>query len=118
LKREQENLEEFRKFIDRQGEACEDLKRKNERWEHRYMNLVNMVESGTLFRILCDEGVHWKNIFSRLEKLDNDVIETIHTELEAADATMHPLNTPSDVIAFVEFCKTMIRDFREKIEAI
>lgn len=57
-------------------------------------------------------------MFSRLAKLANDVIETIPTKLEAADATMHPFNTPSEVITFVEFCKIMIRDFREKIEAI
>ena len=115
MKREQENLEDFHKFTDRQGEACENLKRKNERWEHRYINLV---ENRTLFRILRDEGVHWKNMFSRLAKLANDVIEIIPMELEAANAAMHPFNTPSDVIAFVEFCKTMIRHFREKIEAI
>jgi len=118
LKREQENLEEFRKFTERQGEACKDLKRKKERWEHRYINLVNLVENRTLFRILRDEGVHWKNMFSRLAKLANDVIETIPRELEAANAAMHPLNTPSDVIAFIELCKTMIRDYREKIEAV
>ncbi|MCI69351.1 hypothetical protein A2U01_0090613, partial [Trifolium medium] len=39
LKKEQANLEEFKKFSDRQGETCEDLKRENEGWEHRYMNL-------------------------------------------------------------------------------
>jgi len=53
------------------------------------MNLVNLVESGTLFRVLCDEGVHWKNMFSRLAKLANDVIETMHTKLEAAEVAMH-----------------------------
>jgi hypothetical protein len=50
--------------------------------------------------------------------LANDVIETIPTKLVAADATMHPLNTASEVIAFVEFCKTMMKDFREKIRKI
>ncbi|KEH33890.1 hypothetical protein MTR_3g053440 [Medicago truncatula] len=97
FKKEQENLEEFKKFNDRQGEACEDLKRENEGREYHYMNL---------------------NMFSRLAKLANDAIETIPTKLQAADAARHPLNTPSEVIAFVEFCKTMIRDFKEKIEAI
>jgi hypothetical protein len=57
-------------------------------------------------------------MISRLAKLANDVIETIHKKLEAAEAAMHPLNTPSEVTAFVKFCKTMIRDFREKIEVI
>lgn len=118
FKKEQENLEEFKKFNDRQGEACEDLKRENEGREYHYMNLVNLVESTTLFWVLCDEGVHWKNMFSRLAKLVNDAIETIPTKLQAADAARHPLNTPSEVIAFVEFCKTMIRDFKEKIEEI
>ncbi|WJX19815.1 hypothetical protein P8452_09449 [Trifolium repens] len=118
LKKTQESLEEFKKFSDRQGEACKDLKRESEEWERRYVNLVNSVESGTLFRILRHEGVHWKSMFSRLAKLANDVIETIPTKLVAADATMHPLNTPSEVIAFVEFCKTMMKDFREKIRKI
>ncbi|KAK2395986.1 hypothetical protein QL285_057669 [Trifolium repens] len=118
LKKTQESLEEFKKFSDHQGEACKDLKRESEEWERRYENLVNSVESGTLFRILRHEGVHWKSMFSRLAKLANDVIETIPTKLVAADATMHPLNTPSEVIAFVEFCKTMMKDFREKIRKI
>ncbi|WJX34038.1 hypothetical protein P8452_22188 [Trifolium repens] len=118
LKKTQENLEEFKKFSDRQGEACKDLKRESEEWERRYVKLVNSVESGTLFRILRHEGVHWKNMFSKLAKLANDVIETIPTKLVAADATMHPLNTPLEVIDFVEFCKTMMKDFREKIKKI
>jgi hypothetical protein len=50
--------------------------------------------------------------------LANDEIEAIPMKLKAADATMYPLNTPSDINAFVEFDKTMIRDFGEKIEAI
>ncbi|WJX73005.1 hypothetical protein P8452_56832 [Trifolium repens] len=95
LKKAQESLEEFRKFNDRQGEAYENLKKESEKWERRYMKLVNSVESGTLFRILRHEGVHWKT-----------------------DATMHPLNTPSEVVTFVEFCKTMMRDFREKMNKI
>jgi hypothetical protein len=57
-------------------------------------------------------------MFSRLAKLANDVIEIIPTKLVATDATMHPLNTPLEVIAFVEFCKTMMKDFREKIKKI
>ncbi|WJX13362.1 hypothetical protein P8452_03758 [Trifolium repens] len=118
LKKAQESLEEFRKFNDRQGEAYENLKKESEEWERRYKKLVNSVEGGTLFRILRHEGVHWKSMFSRLAKLASDVIETIPTKLVAADATMHPLNTPSEVIAFVEFCKTMIRDFREKMKKI
>jgi hypothetical protein len=118
LKKVQESLEEFKKFNDRQGEAYENLKKESEEWERRYMKLVNSVESGTLFRILRHEGVHWKSMFSKLAKLANDVIETMPTKLVAADATMHPLNTPSEVIAFVEFCKTMMRDFREKMNKI
>ncbi|WJX24349.1 hypothetical protein P8452_13465 [Trifolium repens] len=118
LKKTQESLEDFKKFSDRQGEAYENLKRESEEWERRYVNLVNSVESGTLFRILRHEGVHWKSMFSRLAKLANDVIEIIPTKLVAADATMHPLNTPLEVIAFVEFCKTMMKDFREKIKKI
>jgi hypothetical protein len=118
LKKTQESLEEFRKLYDRQGEAYENLKKESEEWERCYKKLVNLVEGGTLFRILRHEGVHWKSMFSRLAKLANYVIETIPTKLVAADATMHPLNTPSEVIAFVEFCKTMIRDFREKMKKI
>ncbi|WJX45870.1 hypothetical protein P8452_32719 [Trifolium repens] len=118
LKKTQESLEEFRKLYDRQGEAYEILKKESEEWERRYKKLVNLVEGGTLFRILRHEGVHWKSMFSRLAKLANDVIETIPTKLVAADATMHPLNTPSEVIAFIEFCKAMIRDFREKMKKI
>ncbi|WJX89544.1 hypothetical protein P8452_71532 [Trifolium repens] len=118
LKKTQESLEDFKKFSDRQGEAYENLKRESEEWERRYVNLVNSVESGTLFRILRHQGVHWKSMFSRLAKLANDVIEIIPTKLVAIDATMHPLNTPLEVIAFVEFCKTMMKDFREKIKKI
>ncbi|WJX33933.1 hypothetical protein P8452_22095 [Trifolium repens] len=118
LKMAQESLEEIRKFNDRQGEVYENLKKESEERERRYMKLVNSVEGGTLFRILCHEGVHWKSMFSRLTKLANDVIETIPTKLLAPDAMMHPLNTPSEVIAFVEFCKTMMRDFREKMKKI
>ncbi|WJX77329.1 hypothetical protein P8452_60649 [Trifolium repens] len=118
LKKTQESLEDFKKISDRQGEAYENLKRESEEWERRYVNLVNSVESGTLFRILRHEGVHWKSMFSRLAKLANNVIETIPTKLVAADATMHSLNTPLEVIAFVEFCKTMMKDFREKIKKI
>jgi DNA repair exonuclease SbcCD ATPase subunit len=118
LKKVQESLEEFKKFNDRQGEAYENLKKESEEWERRYMKLVNSVESGTLFRILRHEGVHWKSMFSKLAKLANDVIETIPTKLAAADTAMHPLNTPSEVIAFVEFCKTMIRDFKERMKKI
>ncbi|WJX60679.1 hypothetical protein P8452_45859 [Trifolium repens] len=118
LVRSQESLEEFRKFNDRQGEAYENLKKESEEWKRRYMKLVNSVENGTLFRILRHEGVHWKSMFSKLAKLANDVIETMPTKLVAADATMHPLNTPSEVVTFVEFCKTMMRDFREKMNKI
>ncbi|WJX95004.1 hypothetical protein P8452_76370 [Trifolium repens] len=107
LKKVQESLEDFKKFNDRQGEAYENLKKESEE-----------LESGTLFRILRHEGVHWKSMFSKLAKLANDVIETMPTKLVAADATMHPLNTPSEVITFVEFCKTMMRDFREKMNKI
>ncbi|GAU51825.1 hypothetical protein TSUD_416110 [Trifolium subterraneum] len=117
LRKEQENLEEIKKFIDQQGEAYETVKKAKEVWEHRYLNLVDAVESGTLFQILRREGAHWENMFSKLAVLANNVIETIPTKLEDADAAMHPLNTPSEVFVFVEFCKIMIKDFREKIRA-
>ncbi|MCI67297.1 hypothetical protein A2U01_0088555, partial [Trifolium medium] len=42
-------------------------------------------------------------MFSKLAGLANGVIETIPANLKAADAAIHPLNTPSEVVTFVEF---------------
>ncbi|GAU51436.1 hypothetical protein TSUD_413360 [Trifolium subterraneum] len=49
LEKEQVNLEEYKKFVDQQGEICETLKRQSEASERRYRNLVDTVESETLF---------------------------------------------------------------------
>ncbi|GAU33701.1 hypothetical protein TSUD_148520 [Trifolium subterraneum] len=116
LENERENLEEYKKFIDRQGEICETLKRESEAWERRYRNLVDTVESGTLFRILRRDGAHWEGMFSKLAKLANDVIRDIPAKLEDADMAIHPLNAPPEVFSFIEFCKTMMRNFEEKIK--
>ncbi|MCH85592.1 hypothetical protein A2U01_0006440, partial [Trifolium medium] len=101
LNKEKEELaDELRELWKRSEVEGKKLKEELEDAKQQLNSMANEYKGYVLSERLQKEavertlGVHWKSMFSRLAKLVNDVIETIPTKLEAADATIHPLNTP------------------------
>ncbi|PNX73790.1 hypothetical protein L195_g029696 [Trifolium pratense] len=76
---------------------------------------TKLAQRETVLDIVWRAAAVWRNGFKKLATLSNLVIDELPEKLRNVDAAMPYYNIPKDVVDFIEYCKDVLKQYREEI---
>lgn len=111
---EREISDELKRNLRHISDAYRQVKDESRYWERRFVELLGRIEEQAVIIELKDEIQHWKVRFSELAELASQALSGVPKKLGKAECEMSPFNTPPAVYKFVEFCRALVEEVREK----
>ncbi|PNX76871.1 hypothetical protein L195_g032830 [Trifolium pratense] len=135
--------QEFENLYFQERTKCEHLKANIEAYEERCVQLQSSVEMyeeyfaqhnvaqlrdalevtrtklaqrEAVLDIVWRDAIAWRNGFKKLATLSNLVIDELPEKLRDADAVMPCYNIPKEVVDFMEYCKDILKQYKEEIK--